>query len=133
MTHFQALAKNLGIENKCKFFGQVSDGQKTKIYSLCRLVAVPSLWPEPFGRVVVEAMSFKKPVVGSSIGGITELIDEKVGVLVPPGDTRALADAIISILTNKMSFQFEFTQKRFSIDEVTRQYASVICQACQTC
>ena len=53
--------------------------------------------PEPFGRVIVEAMALGVPVVSTTIGAGPELIPPGAGALVPPGDPIALADAILSI------------------------------------
>jgi glycosyltransferase involved in cell wall biosynthesis len=65
-------------------------------YSLASLVVAPSLVPEGFGRVPVEAMIMGVPVVATELGGFTETIRAGVtGWLVPPNDAKALADAII--------------------------------------
>jgi glycosyltransferase involved in cell wall biosynthesis len=61
----------------------------------CLALVVPSLWPEPFGIVVLEALAAGRPVVGSSIGGIPEIVrDEREGLLVVPGDARSLSAAL---------------------------------------
>ena len=57
------------------------------------LVAVPSLWPEPFGLMGIEAQARGRPVVAYDVGGISEWMGA-AGVLVPRGDARALASAI---------------------------------------
>lgn len=60
---------------------------------------VPSLWPEPFGIVVIEAMAAGRPVVGSRIGGIPDIVaDGETGLLVPPADATALRGAIRRLL-----------------------------------
>jgi len=60
---------------------------------------VPSLWPEPFGQVAVEAMAARKPVVASAIGGLPDVIvDGETGLLVPPGDPAALRLALRELL-----------------------------------
>jgi glycosyltransferase involved in cell wall biosynthesis len=62
------------------------------------LVVVPSRHPEGFGIVILEAFARGKPVIGSNIGGIPEIIkDGENGLLVPPGDVDALANAIASL------------------------------------
>jgi len=59
------------------------------------VVAVPSRWPENFPYAVLEAQAAGRAVVASRIGGIPEQIEDGVdGVLVPPGDPRALAEAV---------------------------------------
>jgi glycosyltransferase involved in cell wall biosynthesis len=60
---------------------------------------VPSIWPEPFGQVAVEAMASRKPVVASAIGGLPDVIvDRETGLLVPPGDAVALRGALRELL-----------------------------------
>jgi len=60
-------------------------------------VAVPSLWPEPFGLIGIEAQARGRPAVAYRVGGIPEWIGG-AGIAVPRGDERALAEAIRSIL-----------------------------------
>ena len=56
---------------------------------------VPSIWPEPCPTVAMEAMRCGRPVIGSRIGGLPDLIEDlKTGLLVPPGDVQALAQAM---------------------------------------
>jgi glycosyltransferase involved in cell wall biosynthesis len=70
-----------------------------RAYGELDVVAVPSTWPEPFGLVIVEAMRAGAAVVATRHGAAPELIDDGVtGLLVPPGDAAALADAIASLL-----------------------------------
>lgn len=62
---------------------------------------LPSLWPEPFGIVVIEAMSSGRPVIATRMGGIPEIIkDGESGLLVPPGDVSALRHAIERLLSD---------------------------------
>lgn len=59
------------------------------------IALAPSVWPEPFGIVAIEAMAMGRPVIGSRIGGLIDiLIDGKTGFLVPPGDSASLAQAM---------------------------------------
>ncbi len=59
------------------------------------VAVVPSIWAEPFGIVVIEAMAGATPVVASCVGGIPEIVEDGVsGILVPSGDTGALAQAL---------------------------------------
>ena len=59
------------------------------------IVAVPSTWPEPCSAAVQQGMALSKPVVGSRTGGTPEMILEgETGLLVPPSDAAALADAL---------------------------------------
>jgi len=67
--------------------------------SRCRFAIFPSIWPEPFGLVVTEAMSQGKAVIATNTGGFTDIIkDGKTGILVPPDDSGKLAEAISYLL-----------------------------------
>ena len=61
----------------------------------CLALVAPSVWPEPFGIVVAEALAAGRPVVASTIGGIPEIVrDHREGLLVAPADAAALARAL---------------------------------------
>jgi glycosyltransferase involved in cell wall biosynthesis len=63
------------------------------------VAVVPSVQPEPFGCVVIEAMAAGTPVVGSRCGGIAEqIVHEVSGLLFVPGDAQALANALERLL-----------------------------------
>jgi Glycosyltransferase len=60
---------------------------------------MPSILPDPFPTVVLEAMAAGRPVIANAHGGSTELvIDGRTGMLVPPGQAEAMAAAIISMI-----------------------------------
>ena len=65
----------------------------------CDLLVLPSL-TESFGLVLIEALACGKPVIGSNIGGIKEIITEDVGLLIDPNDSKDLANAIDRILSD---------------------------------
>jgi glycosyltransferase involved in cell wall biosynthesis len=66
------------------------------------VVVVPSTKPDPFPNVVLEAMSEGRAVVGSNLGGISEMVkDGETGILVAAGDSAALADALTRVLSDK--------------------------------
>jgi glycosyltransferase involved in cell wall biosynthesis len=70
-------------------------------YHICDLVAVPSL-NEGMGRVVIEAWSAGKAVVGSDVCGLRDLIEDEVtGLLVPPANPFSLAEGIEKLITNE--------------------------------
>ena len=67
-----------------------------EILSLCNVSAVPSLRREGVPRSMIESMANKIPVIGTSIGGIPEIIEDGLsGYIVPPGDADALADKLL--------------------------------------
>jgi glycosyltransferase involved in cell wall biosynthesis len=63
---------------------------------------LPSIWPEPFGATVAEGMSRGKPVIGSLIGGHTDMIDGSNGILIRQGDAGALASAMERLIADPL-------------------------------
>lgn len=82
--------------------GRVDDDRLVREYSEASVVVLPSVTPaESFGMCLAEANACGRPVIGSRIGGIPSFVrDGENGLLVPPGDAAALADAIRRILTD---------------------------------
>lgn len=70
-------------------------------YHQADVVVVPSLLPEPFGLVAIEAMSAGKPVIAANHGGLTEIVvHNETGILFEPNNPQALAEAISFALHN---------------------------------
>lgn len=70
--------------------------------NIMQIVIHTSISPEPFGRVLIEAMSMKKPLIGTRAGAVTEIIDEGVsGYTYEPGNYQDLSDRVLDILDNK--------------------------------
>ncbi|PIO06531.1 hypothetical protein COT29_00580 [Candidatus Micrarchaeota archaeon CG08_land_8_20_14_0_20_59_11] len=67
------------------------------LYNAADVFVLPSLW-EPFGMVLAEAMACGKPVVGTRVGGIPEIVTKDCGFLVPPADPKALAERVLLLL-----------------------------------
>jgi glycosyltransferase involved in cell wall biosynthesis len=100
IIYYKKLCKDLEIERNVEFKGRLIGRKLVEQYQKSNVLALSSL-SESFGIVLLEAMACKKPVIGSNIGGIPYVIDnDQNGLLVPPKDPQALADAIIKILTN---------------------------------
>ena len=83
----------LGLENRVKFLGFRAD--IPQLMAMCDLITHTSTAPEPFGRVIVEAMLCGKPVIASQAGGAMELVEDGInGFLVTPGEPQELAKVI---------------------------------------
>lgn len=93
------LASGLGIDHACRFLGPRAD-----VYDLMSAMDVfvlPSL-NEGIPMAVLEAMAVGTPVVASAVGGLPEVVRDRVtGLLVPPADERALADACLELARDR--------------------------------
>jgi glycosyltransferase involved in cell wall biosynthesis len=95
----EKLAAGLGVSDRIQFLGWLDSSEMTMCLQECAFVAVPSLWPEPFGRLGPEACMHSRPVVAFAVGGIPDWLDHgRTGLLVPPGDIAGLVSAIQSLL-----------------------------------
>lgn len=84
-----------------KLTGAVKQSDLPDLISTMDFGVVPSVYPEPFGIVNLEYMACGKPVVASAVGGIPEVVNNKVtGLLVQPDDPHKLAAAIEEMLDN---------------------------------
>ncbi|QDH14928.1 glycosyltransferase [Oecophyllibacter saccharovorans] len=93
----QARINALGLAGRVQLVGACSD--MPAAYALTDIVLAPSLRPEPFGRVAVEAQMMGCTVVASLHGGQAETVLEgKTGILLPPGHVRALASALAGLI-----------------------------------
>ena len=89
------------LRDRVKFHGEVLEEQLAHFYAGCDVFVAPSLF-ESFGLIYLEAMAQKKPVVGTRIGGIPEVVaDGETGLLVSPGDAKGLADALVRLLEDR--------------------------------
>lgn len=101
-------------------------------YKNCRFAIFPSIFPEPFGTVVLEAMSHKKAVITPSIGGFIDMVaDGETGILVPPNDAEALSNAIRYLLENPQIAQdlgqkgYEHWKQNFTAEAVVPRIAEL--------
>jgi glycosyltransferase involved in cell wall biosynthesis len=89
--------ERLNLRDRFDLPGFVEDGWS--VFARSTIVVVPSVWPEPFGLVTLEAMASGTAVVATAHGGSMEIIESgKSGLLIPPGDPWALAGAVRRLL-----------------------------------
>ena len=92
-------AADLGVEDSVIFTGFLSE---TRIVtSLLDIVLVPSIIPEACPRTIIEAMAVGKPVIATPLGGSKELVTPEMGLLVPPEDASAVAEAIATLVSDR--------------------------------
>jgi len=99
-TEARRLAAALNIAQNVFFAGKVEESVLRKCYALCTVYVFPSRL-EGFGLPLLEAMAAAKPIVATNVGSIPELMTERNGSLVDPGDISALANAIRQYLENQ--------------------------------
>ncbi|MDT8716129.1 glycosyltransferase family 4 protein [Clostridium sp. 19966] len=81
-------------DKRIKYLGKVFDEEKEKILNRSDVMIVPSIWYEPFGRVVIEAYKYAMPVIGTNIGGIPELLTDNTSIKIQINNSKQLINAI---------------------------------------
>lgn len=106
-TSLRDMVLEMKLNNFVTMRGSVTSRELAKLYEKCSVFVLPAItdeWGETegLGVVLLEAMSFRKPVVASSVGGIGDIVEDGVnGFLVAQQNSRALASAIIKIIQDE--------------------------------
>ena len=124
-----------GLERQCIFAGRQENVMN--LMSALDVLVLPSISHEDFPNVTIEAMAMGKPLIASRLAGTPEqVLDGETGFLVPPGDSAALADAIMRLASDaalrarmgaagRRQFQELFTAE-VAVQRYTRLYQSFI-------
>lgn len=126
------LCIELKIENKVVFLKHLNGKALYKEYARCTLFVFPSVWPETFGKVGIEAMSIGRPVIATDVGGIRDwLIDGKNGYLVEPNRPSQITARVVTLLkdkkkTQEMAYAAIKTADKFSIENMAANIESLI-------
>ena len=95
MSHLRQLVAHAGLESFITFLGWIPHEKMPRLMLHFDALLVPSKWPEPFARVVLEGMVSGLVVVATPTGGTSEIIrDEENGLLFEPGNSQELAQKI---------------------------------------
>lgn len=124
---FKKLNKKVEEENIHDVIFTGSRNDVEDIIPSCDVLILPS-FSESFGLVLIEALACGKPVIGSDVGGITEIINDDVGLLVNPNKISSIAKAIDTIIQDddlRLVFSLNARNRAFDFSEVTIPYDEV--------
>lgn len=122
-NQLEDLTRKLSVEKNVVFAGRLNFTELSCAYELADMVVIPSIF-EVFSHIVIEAWVHKKPVIATKTVGLAELISAETGILVSYGDYKALADAVIKVLSDKELAKligvngYRLVKKKFSWDKV---------------
>ncbi len=95
------LARRLAVLDRVRFTGWLAAEELAQELADASVVVMPSVWPEPFGLVGIEALAAGRPVIASATGGVEDWLADGVnGLSVKPGDHSALARALNELLSD---------------------------------
>ncbi|KYH36222.1 MAG: glycosyl transferase [Candidatus Bathyarchaeota archaeon B24] len=101
-TYLRFQARKLGVKRSVRFLSSIADEDVPRLYGESDVFVLPSLYGESFGISLLEAMASSKPIVASKVGGIPEVVQNRVtGLLVKSGSVRELAEAIVQLLSDR--------------------------------
>ncbi len=137
----QALSQELGVEEKVLFTGYRED--VPQILGSLDIFVLGSTDLEGFSRVILEAMASSKPVIATELGGNPEAVEDGItGMLVPPGDSERLAEAILDLAQDEKKRKRmgtaarERVEKLFSIERnvalTEKLYEELLCRDSST-
>jgi len=127
-SDLEGLAHELGLGQAVRFRGYVSKEGVAERMRAASFLVLPSMI-ETFGLALAEALAVGRPVVASRTGAIPEIVDERNGILVPPGDEEALAGAIERMVDERSRFDWRALSSaagdRFGLAAVGRRWDEI--------
>ena len=131
LIELMRLIDKLGLANSLEFFGYVDEKTKINLLSRAHLLVFPSVM-EGWGLTVIEANACGTPVIAFNVPGLRDsIIDGETGLLVPYGDVKALANAIIKVLSEeelreKLSGNAIKWAERFSWEKTAEEFEKIL-------
>jgi phosphatidylinositol alpha-mannosyltransferase len=124
----EALQEQWGHDRRIQWLGRLNDDQVARRLRGADVFCAPSLHGESFGVVLLEAMAAQTPIVASDLPGYRNVARAgQDGLLVPPGDAKALADALVDVLEHPTMAESlvasgECRAAQFSMDLLAERY-----------
>ncbi len=128
-TRLNKLMKKECVDKHINIMGRSDHEDFLKNIAKADIVVLPSIWPEPFGRIAAEANMLGVPVVASNIGGLPEIVENgRTGFLVKPGDPLELAKGIIRALEYNFNreYIYKITYSKFNPQKIKRDFIRYI-------
>ena len=132
LPKYRALSIDLGIEGAVTFTGLLSNTTGIGVFDASDIYCQPSHWQEACPAAVLEAMSFKLPVIASNTGGMPEIVEDgRSGILVPVGGSLEICAALERLLGNadlRRSMGdagYQLILKNHRIEDTARKYVDV--------
>ena len=97
LPEVKARVRELALRDACQFVGHYSEPRLRSAFMNSLDVFVLPSFAEGTPNGIIEAMAHGVPVIASNVGGIPDIVDADSGILVPPGDAAALADAMATL------------------------------------
>ena len=112
--------------NRIIVHGKLDNAELSRVYDECDVAVVPSIWPEPFGRVVIEANLHALPAIVSDCGGMPEIISNtKAGTVYKNGNNSELVKVMRDYCNReKIKESFENIKNNIEIYSIERQIES---------
>jgi teichuronic acid biosynthesis glycosyltransferase TuaC len=128
----RALADSLELGDRVTFLGHRPPAEIARLMAESAVVVLPSR-AESFGAVLVEALASGTPVVATRCGGPEDIVNDDVGILVPPEDPEELADALVTVLERRERYRpaalREHAVSHFGLERVAEQVHAAYLQA----
>jgi glycosyltransferase involved in cell wall biosynthesis len=128
-TWVERYASRIGIRENLAFYGKLPRNEVIDLMDSSSIVVVPSIWPEPLGRVAIEANSLGVPVVASRIGGLPEIVlENRTGMLATPGSPSDFAQKIENTLGGSFPREYvsQKTKERFKPDVIADKFINFL-------
>lgn len=125
---YERLVLSLGLVDKVSFRGLKLREEVAEFMRQADIFVLSSLW-ENLPCVAIEAMASGLPIVATIVGGIPEIIDDKIGVLVPPNDSKSLAEALEYMVEHYINYRAEdiviYAENHFGYEIVGKLFHNV--------
>lgn len=131
-SEWEGLAARLGVADRVRFLGRLPFEALAGIYARAALVCIPSVWREPFGYAVGEAMALGRPVAAFDHGAFSELLRDGRGFLATPVSASSLAATIRQAIGDSERRKSaarsarQFAEQYLGLEDLGRRYEGVL-------